>query len=101
MIVSIGKKNGPQLLDPDNFRAFRVDIPADSSVPELKLKTFPNVVFEGENIAWVAEAWLRTQNADEAWRRSLADMIEKVRPHGWVRDTPILAVRAHVERVTG
>jgi hypothetical protein len=101
MIVLIGKKNGPQLLDINNFRAFRVDIPADSNIPEMQLEISPYVVFEGENVAWVAEAWLRTHNADEEWRRSLAAMIEAARPHGWVRDTPILAFRAHVERVTG
>jgi hypothetical protein len=99
MIVFLDRELRLSLLEAADFKAFRVDVPAGRALAEIARAVEPAVAFEGDEVAWVSETWLRGQRAEAAWQEGLAAMIEKARPHGWIRNDPELAVRAHVKRV--
>ena len=100
MIVFVSKQLDRQLIEPNNFRKFSVKVAAPKDRLEELRKVLGDVVeFEGESTAWVCADGLQTMSSvgeDATWRAELARMIEKARPHGWIRDTPKLAIKAHV-----
>jgi hypothetical protein len=100
MIVFVNGQFTPQLLEPDNFRKFSIEIelPKDR-FDDLKTALRDVVCFESDTSAWVSSSVLQEMSpagGSPSWRAEFARMIEKARPHGWIRDTPKLAIKAHV-----
>jgi len=100
MIVFVGEQSAPQLMEPNDFGKFSVKIAAAKDrFEELRKLLLGAVEFDGESIAWVCADKLLEMSSvasDAAWRGELARMIEKARPHGWIRDDPKIAIKAHV-----
>jgi hypothetical protein len=81
------------LLDPDDFRRFKVTLEAGATNNSL-------LRFEGAVVAWVdveALVALSGRASDEAWMAGFCKMIEAARPHGWI-SADGREIRAHVEQ---
>lgn len=84
MIVFVSQ-GGVQLLDAENFCAFKLKSPLPRAA--LAGLAHPDVyTLDPAGHAWVQQHWLARQGpaGDAVWPRSLAQMIEKARPHGRV-----------------
>jgi hypothetical protein len=98
MLVHVATDNTVSLQDAENFRAFKLVIEGGDGRLEAARAALAGVAELPDNAtAWVSASALRAMRADDAaWQASLAAMVEKARPHGWVHpDTG--AIRAHVE----
>lgn len=114
MIIVIAADCTPELRDPDDFRRFHIESAVPRArLPELRRALAGAIAFEnggedGGKEAWVLVDWLRAQGSAQAatperpdaaadrWRADLDAMIAKARPHGWVRETPEPAIKAHI-----
>ena len=100
MIVFVSEQLTHKLIEPDNFRKFNIEIAAPKErLNELRKLLGDVVEFEDESSAWVNADGLQALSSlgeDATWRAEFARMIEKARPHGWIRDVPKLAIKAHV-----
>lgn len=88
------------LLDPENFRAFKLVLTESVTLEEARRSFGPRAEIVDDQTAWIAEETLRTwpgREQDLAWQEKLSAMIEKARPHGWVHPETG-AIRAHIER---
>ncbi|HSW20611.1 MAG TPA: hypothetical protein VLJ86_25535 [Ramlibacter sp.] len=79
----------------EDFTEFKVVLNED----QLKL---PSVLaWEGDQHAWVDEAWLRGSlaraHSTPDWEQKYAGMLSFARKNGWAREHP-LSIRAHVVR---
>jgi hypothetical protein len=105
MIVFVNEQFTPELQEPDNFRAFSLEIAIPKGMfDDVRAALADFVDFESESGAWVqAEALqaIAPSGGSETWRADFARMIEKARPHGWIRDVPEVAIRAHVVWAAG
>ena len=100
MIVFVNHELAHQLRDAHDFRRFHVEIAAPrGSFGQLRERLTDLIEFEDDANAWVSADRLRTlpevQN-DAKWQDDLHRMIEKARPHGWIRDQPRLMIKSHV-----
>lgn len=100
MIVFVSEQLTHQLIEPNNFRKFSIEIALPKErLHELRNRLRDLVEFEDNSSAWVSADALQAMSASEegtSWRAEFARMIEKARPHGWIRDVPKLAIKAHV-----
>ena len=100
MIVFVSEQSGCQLLEFDDFRKFSVNIAAPMGRLDEWRKVARDVVeFEDESTAWVSADALRNMpsvKSNATWQSGLVRMIEKAKPHGWIREAPKLAIKAHV-----
>jgi hypothetical protein len=98
MIVFVSEQLRPQLIEPDNFRKFSIEIALPKErLDELRKRLGDIVEFEEDSSAWVsAEALQAMSGKCTSWQAEFVRMIEKARLHGWIRDLPKLAIKAHV-----
>lgn len=86
------------LREADDFRRFHVEIDAPEARFEA-IRASGRLDFAGPKEAWVpVQALLAADGApdDAEWQGKLDAIIEKVRPHGWIRDSPTFGIKAHV-----
>ena len=90
------------LEDCDNFRAFKLVVEGRREDIDAIRNTLQGTAeLPDADTAWISQDALRSRPevaADTAWQQSLAAMIEKARPHGWVDDAR-KAIKAHVDWV--
>jgi hypothetical protein len=100
LIIEISSGFAASLREPENFRGFHVELNVPkSALPELRSNLSDLAEWPDEAIAWISVAALRKLpgvTADPGWENGLATMIEKARPHGWIREQPVPAIRAHL-----
>ncbi|RUZ71538.1 hypothetical protein EN943_33420 [Mesorhizobium sp. M7A.F.Ca.US.006.01.1.1] len=102
MIVHLASNGSVSVVDPDDFRRFKVEIDAPHGDLQTARRGFGEMVaFESKRQAWVSAGHLLRLAGprDADWDREFARMIEAARPHGWVRDDP-LRIAAHVEWIS-
>jgi hypothetical protein len=100
LIIDISSSFAASLREAENFRGFHVelDVPK-TSLSALRAKLGDLADWPDEGVAWISVATLRRLPgviADPVWDDGLATMIEKARPHGWIREHPVPAIRAHL-----
>jgi hypothetical protein len=100
MELHLGADDHLRLVDPDNFRAFKlvVEQPREK-FDHVKRAVSGAILLTDADTAWVSEMALRDLSGhphDHAWQHQLAEMIEKAKPHGWI-DEANQAIKAHVE----
>lgn len=96
--VSAGKV---ALLEPDDFRKFKVTLDAGTSDAAAGAEKHPLLRLEGADTAWVdieALVALSGRTSDDVWMASFRKMIEGARPHDWV-SADGREIRAHIERI--
>jgi hypothetical protein len=86
--------------DAENFRAFKlvVDHPK-SALGHVRHVLADMALLPDEETAWVSEMALRRWPGhvdDPLWQRRLGEMIDKVKPHGWI-DEVNQAIKAHID----
>ena len=100
MIIDVSSGFAASLREAENFRGFHVELDvAKTALPELRARLGGLADWVDEGVAWIAVAALRQLpgvTTDPAWENGLAAMIEKARPHGWIREEPAPAIRAHL-----
>lgn len=100
MIIRISADLVPALDDAANFRRFHVELAVPpAALPRLRSGLAGLADWTDATEAWISIAALQAlpeAPADPAWREGLEAMIEKARPHGWVRATPVPAIKAHL-----
>ena len=100
MFVFIDENLEAALKEASDFSRFHVEV----TVPREKVKEIQEqlghlVSFAADGSAWISVAGLLDlycADQRDAWNASLAGMIDKARPHGWIRDEPEPAIKAHV-----
>jgi hypothetical protein len=97
MFVKLSADGRVSLEERDNFRAFKLVVEGDAAEIE-RVRTRLNGVADvpDNGTAWIFESWLRATVSDAGWQQSLAAMIEKAKPHGWI-DEQRKAIKAHIE----
>ena len=100
MFVFIDENLDAVLKEASDFSRFHLEVAAPhEKVKEIEEQLGQLVIFADDGSAWISVAGLRDlYRADrwDAWNASLAGMIDKARPHGWIRDEPEPAIKAHV-----
>jgi len=93
-----GAETHARLLEPDDFRGFKVVVRGDG--PPLAARGAPLGLLRVDEHAWVGIGALRQLAGDAAtpeWEESLQGMLAFARSRDWV-DEQLQAIRAHVER---
>lgn len=84
----------------EDFRAFEVRAAADGAA--LRDALLGVAGLDEEGFAWVLESWLLRQMSQRPpsphWRADFDAMLAHARRQGWLRETPVRCVRAHVSR---
>jgi hypothetical protein len=98
MQIHVLKDLKAKLVEPDNFRDFKVvaETAKDrlEEVGEALKAAGAGAVDAGH--AWISEAWLRANKSGEAaWDEGFGKMLEFARSKGWVDDKG--NIRAHIE----
>jgi predicted transcriptional regulator len=100
LFIKVSADGRVTLEDRDNFRAFKLVIAGDPAALDTARRALANLAeLPGTDSAWVFEQALRQRPEvaqDNAWQTSLAGMIDKARPHGWIDDER-QAIKAHIE----
>jgi hypothetical protein len=100
LIIEISSGFAARMRDPEDFRRFHVELDVDkAALPELRVRLGDLADWVDAEVAWIAVAALRLLpgvTADPTWENDLATMIENARPHGWIREQPHPAIRAHL-----
>ena len=103
MIVELdlgGAGVGARLVDPDDFKAFKVLVVGDE--PSLGERVAAAGIARLDEHAWVSIDALRGlagPAATPAWEASLQSMVEYARSKDWV-DDELGAIRGHVEHTS-
>jgi hypothetical protein len=95
MIVQYSASDGLMLLEPDDFRNFKLLLSDQDHSPLIW-----GITFVDERNALISielVPTLRGRPGGESWQKSYLAMIEAARKHGWI-DEQANAIRAHVER---
>ncbi|HUN13033.1 MAG TPA: hypothetical protein PLE50_12300 [Rhabdaerophilum sp.] len=99
MHVRLSRDGSAGIEERDDFKRFSVRPDFGRGDAAARARADPRIVFVSDDQVWV-EAALVMERAGWSIPGPAADafmqMLEKARPHGWVRDAP-LAVAAHVE----
>ena len=102
MFVKLTADRRVVLEDRDNFRAFKLVVEGRREDLDAVRAALADIAeLPDADTGWVSQDALRLRPevaADTAWQQSLATMIEKARPHGWI-DEARKAIKAHVEWV--
>ena len=97
MIVQYSASGGLTLLEPDDFRNFKLLL---RGAREDRSPAIERITFVDERNALISielVPTLRGRPDDESWQKNYFAMIEAARKHGWI-DAQAGAIRAHVER---
>ena len=96
MIVECSLAGGPRLLEPNDFRRFKVVLRDGLTACLLSIH---GVTFTGETEALVGIDFVSSLPGtpdNAAWRADYENMIQAARNSGWIDET-IRGIRAHVE----
>ena len=100
MIVFIDRDMNVALKEERDFARFHLEIAGLSGdVAPIQERLAGLISFVDENEAWISVAGVRAigpAGHDDEWNDSFERMIDAVRPHGWIRDEPEPAIKAHV-----
>ncbi len=100
MIIHVDSQYGITIQDPKDFKKFKVIVAAPiQSLGNIKAAVSKVVTFDDAKSGWVSAGALfdwPSLKDDPDWRGGLEAMIEKARPHGWIKDAP-LSIKAHIE----
>lgn len=98
MRVEILTNGTLRLCEIEDFKRFSVT-PAFpvSELDEIRARIPQTLVFETNDVAWVAVAAVRSLAGEHGdnWDQRFHDMLEKVKPFGWFSEER-QAIRAHV-----
>jgi hypothetical protein len=97
MIVHYSASSGLMLLEPDDFRNFKLLLKGEDPSPFI-----PGITFVDERNALISIDLIPTlpcRPDGESWQKSYFVMVEAARKHGWI-DAQTNTIRAHVERAT-
>jgi len=97
MIVQYSSSSGLTLLEPDDFRNFKLLLKGEDHAPSIS-----GIAFIDERNALISIDFVSTlpgRPDGESWQKSYFAMVEAARKHGWI-DLHAGAIRAHVERAT-
>ena len=100
MIVFIDRILAVGLKEECNFSRFHLEVAGSSNdMARIQDRVAILVSFVDEDDAWISVAGVRAMGPggrNDEWNDSFERMIDAVRPHGWVRDEPEPAIKAHV-----
>lgn len=100
MIVFIDRDLNVGLEEERDFARFHLEVAGSSGdVSRIQDRLAGLVSFVDENEAWISAAGVRAmgpEGRNDEWNDSFERMIDAVRPHGWIRDEPEPAIKAHV-----
>ena len=97
MIVQYSASDGLTLVEPEDFRNFKLLLRGDC---EDRSPSIKGITFVDERNALISIELVPTlpgRPDGESWQKSYFAMIEAARKHGWI-DAQAGAIRAHVER---
>jgi hypothetical protein len=100
MIIQVTQSGTAELLEPDDFKNFKIAVATPGAGADLIAKALAGIATlepDGKT-AWVSQDALRQWQGrpqPAAWVQSFDKMVESVRRFGWVREDG--TVRAHVE----
>lgn len=99
MIVMVAADKAVSLVQADDFKRFHSEIQIPNATLEQAQAALKGIAeLESRELAWVDVDALLTLKRDSTapqWEASVQTMIEKARPHGWVRDH-LLAIKSHI-----
>lgn len=99
MYVRISREGGADIEERDDFKRFSVRPDFGRNDRAARARVDPRISFASDDHVWV-EASLVIERAgwtaSDAGAEAFNTMLNKARPHNWVRDAP-LSVAAHVE----
>jgi len=102
MFLKVSAAGEVDFEDRNNFRAFKLVAEGGRDrLDEVRRALAGKADLPDADTAWIFAETLRRWpgvERDAAWQQSLAAMIEKARPHGWIDDARG-AIKAHVEWV--
>ena len=94
MIVRLTPEGSPHLDDMEDFAGFKAVAPAGDNLQGLAREC--GLLDADGAYLWVDPKWLFSQQPDDdAWRESLAGMIDYARRKGWLDVSG--RIRAHIE----
>ena len=97
MIVQYSSSDGLTLVEPEDFRNFKLLL---RGATEDRSPSIEGITFVDERNALISIELVPTlpgRPDGESWQKSYFAMIEAARKHGWI-DAQTGAIRAHVER---
>ena len=97
MIVQYSSSDGLTLVEPEDFRSFKLLL---RGAREDRSPSIEGITFVDERNALISIELVPTLPGRpdcESWQRKYFAMIEAARNHGWI-DAQAGAIRAHVER---
>jgi hypothetical protein len=97
MIVQYSSSEGLTLVEPEDFRNFKLLL---RGATEDRSPSIEGITFVDERNALISIELVPTlpgRPDGESWQKSYFAMIEAARKHGWI-DAQTGAIRAHVER---
>lgn len=96
MIIKIDPSGAPRLDEADNFRSFKIVLPAGLGDPRQALSVIGR---QDDGHVWVSRCWIEENGrpADADWATGFEAMITYAQSAGWVDEDG--AIRAHVETV--
>lgn len=97
MIVQYSSSEGLTLVEPEDFRNFKLLL---RGATEDRSPSIEGITFVDERNALISIELVPTlpgRPDSESWQKSYFAMIEAARKHGWI-DAQAGAIRAHVER---
>ena len=99
MILTLAADKSVTLVQANDFKRFYCEIHIVDATLELAKAALNGILeLESRYVSWVdVDALFRLDrdSTSSDWETSALAMIEKARPHGWVRDYP-LAVKSHI-----
>ena len=97
MIVQYSSSDGLTLVEPEDFRSFKLLL---RGAREDRSPSIEGITFVDERNALISIELVPTlpgRPDGESWQKSYLAMIEAARKHGWI-DAQAGAIRAHIER---
>jgi hypothetical protein len=97
MIVQYSSSDGLTLVEPEDFRNFKLLLRGASEDRSPSIEGITFVDAQNALISIELVPTLHGRPDGESWQKSYFAMIEAARKHGWI-DAQAGAIRAHVER---
>ena len=99
MHIRISRDGGVEIRELDDFRRFSIRPDFGRDEKSLLRAVDSRIEFTSDNQAWVEASLVQDRAgwaSGDAASAGFERMIEKARPHGWIRDNP-LSIAAHIE----
>ena len=100
MYIHVTSKLDLSLVEPDNFRQFKVVVDADrKSIAEVRKAFSAAGEMADHETCWVSQGWLMAHSGRSAakdWLSGFAAMLDYAQKKGWI-EPGTANIRAHVE----